>query len=62
MLKTFTGIGDTGADIFYARSKTLDLGTTVFTELTAPAKQLGLPTDPKKRRWHPAPRAVSLLR
>lgn len=50
MLKQFKGIGDTGADIFLREVQ--DVWTWIrpyFDErVTAEAKQLGLPTDPKQ--------------
>ncbi len=48
MLKTFNGIGDTRRRHFHARSKTSDLGTTVFrrSSYLPRAKQLACPPDP----------------
>lgn len=50
MLKTFNGIGDTGADIFLRQVQDVWIWVRPYFDdrATAAAKQLGLPTDPKK--------------
>lgn len=50
MLKTFNGIGDTGADIFLREVQDVWIWVRPYFDdrATAAAKQLGLPTDPKK--------------